>query len=356
MADLNAIFRAGKLVAVPLPYIGNLERDVGSLLMRMNLQEGITQDNLYWGSNYLTTAGIDAGNSSNYYHDATNDWATNKDADSSDSSTYTLGLSFNYADYSYATIFDNTTFSADGTQIRITFKAGSSQFDVDDVFVSQVAAAGDAYDAHTDITRVTFSSGANGFSLSSGQSITSDWITYSFDNTKSLLIGFDVGASTGTAAYAAGPPANVTTYRAASSNQAATQNKSGMSTYAYIVGISGIEVQALSSPENMTLVSPTNSDVALSAPDTMSFFCHYIQPNEDVTLDTDFRMEVSRNGGTNYSFVSDYSELTNGIYTVANGTVDLSGQPSGTDLKSRLTTPGGTPKEVKVISWMGIWL
>lgn len=98
----------------------------------------------------------------------------------------------------------------------------------------------------------------------------------------------------------------------------------------------------------MTLVSTTYT--AASAPATAAFTMRYIEPNSDVTTGTDLTVEISRDGGTTWSTVTLTDLRVSGTTVVCSGTVSLTGQPSGTSLRSRIKTPGGSPKEVRIVA------
>jgi hypothetical protein len=103
-----------------------------------------------------------------------------------------------------------------------------------------------------------------------------------------------------------------------------------------------------SAPLSMTLVSAAYA--AASAPADVAFTMRFVEPDSDVTLNTDLIVEISRDGGTTWSAMTLTELRTAGTTVVASGTVDVSAQPSGSSLKSRITTPGGTPKAVEIVA------
>lgn len=107
-------------------------------------------------------------------------------------------------------------------------------------------------------------------------------------------------------------------------------------------------VDVLGSLTNMTLVSTTYT--AASAPATAAFTMRFIDPNSNVTINTDLTVEISRDNGTTWSAVTLTNLRTSGTTRVCSGTVTISGQPSGTSIKARIKTPGGSPKEVHVVA------
>lgn len=87
-------------------------------------------------------------------------------------------------------------------------------------------------------------------------------------------------------------------------------------------------------PNNMTLASNAYTASAVPTAARVSVFA---DPQQSVTLNTDVTAEVSRDGGTTYSAVT-LALASNPVGTVEQytGTVDISGQPSGSSMKWRL--------------------
>ena len=87
---------------------------------------------------------------------------------------------------------------------------------------------------------------------------------------------------------------------------------------------------------NMTLVS--NAFTASAVP-TQARIAVFIDPQVNITINTDFTAEVSRDGGTTWTAVT-LAIVSNPIGTVEQyeGTVSISSQPSGTSMKYRLKT------------------
>lgn len=130
--------------------------------------------------------------------------------------------------YCFVTIIPASELSMDGDQVRLSFTPSSgTAINFDRVYISEVAATGDAYDSDAaTLTKLQFSA-ADGVTGSTDEVITSDWLTYSLDSSKALLVAIDsdVAASNGSVATTgfAGY------YKA--SHQAATADRSGFTTY-----------------------------------------------------------------------------------------------------------------------------
>lgn len=81
--------------------------------------------------------------------------------------------------------------SVSGSEVRLTFEADTTRsWNMTEVYIGQQG-AGNPYGFLTTPTPITFGGGNAGFSLTSGQSILSDEITFTFDATKNHVIGMD---------------------------------------------------------------------------------------------------------------------------------------------------------------------
>ena len=94
---------------------------------------------------------------------------------------------------------------------------------------------------------------------------------------------------------------------------------------------------------NMTLVS--NALTADSAPSN-GFITVQADPVDSITINTDLKAEISRDGGSNWTTVTLVAGATNSNFINYEGSADISGQPSGTSMKYRVTTLN--TKEIRV--------
>ncbi len=88
--------------------------------------------------------------------------------------------------------------------------------------------------------------------------------------------------------------------------------------------------------ENMTLVS--NSQTAKTEPNGANIILMAEDVAADIVINTDLKASVSRDGGTTFTQVtlSDAGEFEKG--NLLTGTVDISGQPTGTDMEWKVET------------------
>jgi len=102
---------------------------------------------------------------------------------------------------------------------------------------------------------------------------------------------------------------------------------------------------------NMTLIS--NAQTAATEP-TEGRLILYEQDVDSITLDTDLKGYVSRDGGTTYTqtpLVEDTTYETG--KRLLSGSVDISGQPSGTNMKYKIETLNN--KNLKVHGSSLLW-
>ena len=119
----------------------------------------------------------------------------------------------------------------------------------------------------------------------------------------------------------------------------------GKNTASGAAGLHIIELDMFesSAPTNMTLIN--NALTASSAPST-GYITVQADPVDSVTVNTDIKAEISRDGGSNWTFVTLAEGSTNSNFINYEGSVDISGQPSGTSMKYRVTTLN--TKEIRV--------
>jgi len=97
------------------------------------------------------------------------------------------------------------------------------------------------------------------------------------------------------------------------------------------------------STADMTLIS--NALTASSAPST-GFITVQADPVDSVAVNSDLKAFISRDSGSNFSEVTLTAGATNSNFINYEGSVDISGQPSGTSMKYKVTTHNN--KEIRV--------
>lgn len=288
---------------------------------------------------YEDETGIDGAASTNQTYDASNDNYYASPTWVSDASYTPDSTRPGFSSQTVRVVVAAAALSESGESLRFTFQAGSgADFSIDDAWVYEQASSGDAWDGDaTNKARITFSSN-NGFDLTSGGSVVSDEVAAPwFDNSKALVIAFDVKTDSATDDPAA--KTSVTNWASYNSNASTDEAGDAVPSSSYLttdngVGLTEIEV---SDPDNMTLVS--ESFTAASAPSTIRGYLD-ITNTGGGTPNTDFTFEVSRDGGTTWTTGTLVEFLDQGsnrkLFTT--GDEDVTGQPSGTSVEYRVKT------------------
>lgn len=152
--------------------------------------------------------------------------------------------------------------SIDGTRIRITVEGHSANATVITLaYIGEKAASGDAWDMESGtITQITFNTGNPGDTLSAGETVTSDWITYDFDKTKDYIISLGIEDY-----YRAWTDSgNGSHYKSAAQADAGTADVSGYTT-------AGTVVYALESLEVEDVLPNVWKATLATAPDPVLF-------------------------------------------------------------------------------------
>ena len=111
--------------------------------------------------------------------------------------------------------------------------------------------------------------------------------------------------------------------------------------------IAEVAITQVTSVANMVLIS--ESFTAETAPDDIMIGV-LLDPVDSVTINTDLVAAVSRDGGTTYTNATLVDEGDfDGSYLLLFDTVDVSGQPSGTSPKWRLTVANAKEMRVKAV-------
>jgi hypothetical protein len=324
-------------------YIGALQSDIAEMAFDLAILQNEGRYEMANGIaiTYDDSTGIEEGSSSNYAVDTVSERVGNR---TTAINIYTGSLA-NVTGFSGRTVIclvPAASISSNGAQIRIQLEGGPNGLDLSDLFVSQQATSGDAFDSHTDITRVQFD-GVNSVSLGANATKLSDWTTYALDSSKNLLVCANITATN--MAYVS--LSGFVSYYKNASTDAGTQNRSGYTNWGtFRTMVKAVESRTAA--QSMSVVSTAYA--APAVPASAACTMRFVKPDNNVALNTDLIVEISRDGGTTWSTVTLTELRTAGTTVVASGTIAVSGQPSGSSLRSRITTPGGTPKAVEIIA------
>ncbi len=281
--------------------------------------------------------------SSNFVYDATNDWFTPSPVVGTRVINPTLEAETSISTLRrYRVKFSPGSLSTSGTFFRTLVNAVAAAPGklITNMFISEAAATGNAWDmvATPSPTRITFAGGSSSVRPVTTGTQWSDWINYPIDVTKSYIIAFDMEASNGTLRYSTTTPTSTATYyKDGGTDEAGTPVVTGYTAFSGFQAFSQIEVKSTSADYfNMTLLSvnytassvPSTGRVAVQLADTLA-----------LTPNTDFSMEITRDGGNTWSAVTlALSMPLFGGVKMYEGTVSLAGQPSGTAMAWRFKT------------------
>ncbi|MCK1465715.1 hypothetical protein IVB34_47380 [Bradyrhizobium sp. 2] len=186
-----------------------------------------------------------------------------------------------------------------GNKIRVTFTPPSAgNTTLSNVYVGH---AGTAPNFDGNQVRLTFNGGNNGVTLyGGGPAVVSDAVTFTYDHTKTLITSMDI-TGTSSARNNSATGADFTLYfKSADSANVGATTVTGYSTAATTARVvSKVEIlTATGTTQNITVV--TTAQTADASSSNVRVLIAYEQVNA-ITLNTDLTVEVSCNGGTNWS-------------------------------------------------------
>ncbi len=222
-----------------------------------------------------------------------------------------------------------------GNQVRLTLTPPTSgaSLVVSAMYIGHKAASGDPYDFAAGKAQVKVG-GAGGFTLTAGGSnVVSDWIAFSLDETKDVIVALDV--TSGDTRANTAMSSDFTLYYKAAAAEAATDNVSGyIEVNNALHVVSRIEVQT--GANNLAVSSAALP--AAAAPSSMKAVAR-INPVDSITLNTDYKISVSRDNGTTWTYATLNDRFTvNSLHVLESDAISVSDQPSGTQIKWRIET------------------
>lgn len=224
--------------------------------------------------------------------------------------------------------------STSGNSIAITLSAYTGQtYSFANAYIAEKAASGNDWDYTGSLTELKFNGGSSGGTVTGGSTLTSDVTTFALDETKSYIIIIRQAGSNGNPGYYNG--GGRVGYYKSGANESSTAAPSGYSTAPY----NGLLLKELLVYTRSNLDLKTNAYTAPSVPTKMNVLALY-NAIDSITLGTDWQLQVTRNDGTNWTNVTLTAGGASGIagYNYAYGEADISGQPSGTNMRARILT------------------
>lgn len=242
-----------------------------------------------------------------------------------------------FTNYNHRVRVAGSQLSASGSAFRLTLVGVSSGTTaaISGMYAGHTAAAGDAYDF--DGTQVQVTVGGNAaFSVAAGATVVTDWIPYTFDDTKDFVIAFhttsgDIRCRVNTDAT------NYDWWTKTGSTEVSTANVTGYSqSGSYDFGLVSL-IEVMSGLLNVSVRSQAIS--ASEQPDTMRALVK-LHDAVGITLNTDTLVDLSRDNGTTWTtatLIELYTQPGN-VRVLDTGNVDVSGQPSGSSMRWRWRT------------------
>lgn len=271
------------------------------------------------------------------------------------SSTQTFAVPLNSEvsndDLTRRMIIAASALTTSGVQVRVRLSGPASgpSRPINNAFIGHQASGGNPWDFDGNQVRLTFN-GNNGVTPPVGGSVWSDWVNFSLDETKNLIVAHD-GTITGNISYSAGV-ASVDNYYKLSVAEAGSTAPTGYTLQAatcYM--LDQIEVRT-GAGNNMTVAS--TAFTAASAPASEKITARIIAV-DPVTLNTDLMMDVSRDGGTTWTQVTLAEKFTQpgSVKVIESNDLDISGQPSGVAPRWRIRTANN--KMVEILDMALYW-
>lgn len=135
--------------------------------------------------------------------------------------------SADWVGYTLLVVFDDGIVTPGGTQVRVTFKAGSAEGgNITNAYIGHAAGAGDAYDFEAAPTQLLFS-GAAGVNIGVGATVVSDPVTFTIQAAKNLIVAFRSNGDTGADSFARNLSVTGADQYHKNANDAATVDKTG---------------------------------------------------------------------------------------------------------------------------------
>lgn len=251
-------------------------------------------------------------------------------------------------------VFAAAAFSTSGDRVRITFipPTSGNNTNISNAFIGKKGVSAPNFDGNQ--VRITFNGGSNSVVLTAGgPSVVSDPITFSFDHTVDHVIAFEM-TGTSDVRINAGSATNVTRYEKTGSGESGTTTVSGYSSNAgYLLSIDKIEVRtATGSTNNLTVQS-----TSIAAPSTPLSIVLYgrVKHVDSATAGTDYNFYISRDGGTTFSSaasMTDYfTDPTDSAHVLFSAAVDVTGQPSGSNVIIKFATANNKMLELRDWGW-----
>lgn len=229
--------------------------------------------------------------------------------------------------------FAGVRISQGGNKVRILCKGGSSGATFSSVYVGH-AGAGGSFTG--DQVPLTFGGGVSTLTLAANEEEWSDWVSYAVTAGSPLIIAAQCTAG-GTIGRINPTDADFTLYYKAGTDAATTTATGYTTSVNDIVLVEQIQVEQPDSTENIALVTAAFEFIDFTP--TQVKVSGIFEALDALTLNTDVKIDVSRDGGTTWTAatMTQLKALGSRTYFETN-IVSVSGQPSGDEISIRYRT------------------
>lgn len=220
-----------------------------------------------------------------------------------------------------------------GTKFRILFKGGTSGATFTAVYAGH-GASGAAFTGNQ--IPVTFGGGSSTLTLTANEEEWSDWMTYTVTAGTAFLVSGQCTAG-GTVGRLNPANSDYSFYFKAGTDASGTSGSGYTSSLSDLLWVEEIEVEQPATTANIVLVTAA-FEFTDFAP-TQLKISGVIEALDALTLNTDVTIEVSRNGGTNWTAATMTQLKALGPKTYFETNIaSVTGQPAGDDIAVRYKT------------------
>ena len=329
--------------------IQTLQDQVSYLALLRAIDTGATVYGLPDGfaDQFTDETGVDTSASTGQVYDAAGDYYSNLTSPTVSASDNPTSNFASASLYTFRIRIPASALSTSGTTVAVKLRAHSSDaLNISAAWIGHAAGSGNAWDFDGGQVQLTFS-GSNTVAIGGGTEATSDYVEFALDETQDVIVSFQTSSNTRVRQNTGAT--GWSSHAKASASEAGTTAPTGYSNEAN-TNYSVVEVLVRSGSAMVLISEAFTADAAPASARAIVL----IDPQEAITLNTDVIAEISRDDGANWSGGTLVQEAALGsLVVLGTGAIDVSGQPSDTDVRIRVRTP--TSKSVRVHGWSPQW-
>lgn len=250
--------------------------------------------------------------------------------------------SYSETGYSYRTVIPSSFLRYSGSKIRVAFQASTSgPMTITNAYFGHKGAGSMDFDGNQ--IQLLFG-GSGSVTIPAGGMVFSDEMTFALDRTKDIVISQYSSGTNYQLESTVYPSGIIGAYK--SGSDAATTTVTGYTTN----NVRSFARLEITDPPKLTSINYTAGSQPVKANVAI------VYQEIDATIEnTETNVYLSRDNGTTWTqvIVADAGSY-DGTYHYMIGTVDVSAQPAGTNVKIRVQTANG--KEVRLAAWAVDWI